>query len=286
MPRSILDDMARFGYLATRTQLCELGHTPGQIRRAVDDRVVHPIRRSWLVTPGAHADAVRAVALRGRLTATSALATYGVWVSRPTGLWIASSPSASRLLATSESEHRLRRNDRFPVRDDKKWRVSVADAVLHYLSIGDETDVVASIDSALETGLLSQQQLDEIFAFAPRRVRRMRKKVRAAAQSGLETIMRLACEAEGWRVDIQTYVSGVGHVDVLVDGWLVIELDGGKWHDGEESRDEDARRDADLILDGYRYHRFRHKQVMTDLPMCIEVIRTILAGGRPAVTVG
>jgi hypothetical protein len=36
----------------------------------------------------------------------------------------------------------------------------------------------------------------------------MRKKVRAAAQSGLETIMRLACEAEGWRVDIQIYIDG------------------------------------------------------------------------------
>jgi very-short-patch-repair endonuclease len=274
--------MTRFGNLATRTQLRELGNWAERIRRELNDRTVHAIGRTWLAAPGVHPDAVRAVALRGRLTATSALATYGVWVSSPIGLWIANHPTASRLPATAESEHRLWRAERFPPTDEKKWRVSLADALLHYACVGREPDVIASIDSALNSGRLSETQLDDIFSASPRRVRRMRKKVRAAAQSGLETIMRLACEAEGWRVDIQIYIDGVGHVDVLIDGWLVIELDGSAWHDDDDSKDEDARRDAELILIGYRYQRFRHGQVMRDLPICMAVIRTILAGGRPA----
>lgn len=273
--------MTRFGNLATRTQLREIGYSPGRIRRELTARTVHAIGRSWLVAPGVHPDAVRAVALRGRLTASSALATYGVWVSSPTGLWIANHPTASRLPETATSEHRIWRVDRFPRTDEKRWRVSLADALLHYACIGTESDVIASIDSALNSGLLSAEQLDDIFAASPRRIRRMRKKVRAASQSGLETIIRLACEAEGWRVDIQIYINGVGHVDVLIDGWLVIELDGGAWHDDEKSKDEDARRDAELTLIGYRYQRFRHGQVMRDLPMCVAVIRRILAGGRP-----
>jgi very-short-patch-repair endonuclease len=273
--------MTRFGNLATRTQLREIGYSSERIRHELAARTVHPIGRSWLVAPGVHPDAVRAVALGGRLTATSALATYDVWVTCPMGLWIANRPTASRLPATAKNEHRVWRADRFPRTDEKRWRVSLADALLHYASIGAEPDVIASIDSALNGGLLSEKQLDDIFAASPRRVRRMRKKVRADSQSGLETIMRLACEAEGWRVDIQIYITGVGHVDVLIDGWLVIELDGGAWHDDEESKDEDARRDAELTLIGYRYQRFRHGQVMRDLPLCMAVIRTILAGGRP-----
>jgi hypothetical protein len=100
-----------------------------------------------------------------------------VWVSSPIGLWIANHPTASRLPATAESEHRLWRAERFPPTDEKKWRVSLADALLHYACVGREPDVIASIDSALNSGRLSETQLDDIFSASPRRVRRMRKKV-------------------------------------------------------------------------------------------------------------
>lgn len=283
MPRYLLDDMARFGNLALRSQLRELGHSKLSLRRGVELGIVRPLRRSWLVAEGAEAPAVRAVALGGRLAATSALASYGVWVSRPSGLWVANSQTSSRLPATSQGEHRLWVNEHFPHGDEKKWRMSVPDALLHYLNLGDEYDVIASLDSALRKGLLTHRKLDAVFEVAPRRVRRLRKRVNRKADSGLETIIRLACEAAGWRVDVQVYVIGVGRVDLLIDGWLVIELDGSQWHDNDHSRDDDGRRDAELTLLGFRYHRFRYRQVMRELPLCLAVIGTILASGRPAV---
>jgi very-short-patch-repair endonuclease len=83
------------------------------------------------------------------------------------------------------------------------------------------------------------------------------------------------------RVEVQVSLPGVGRVDLLIDGWLVIELDGGKWHDDEASQDEDRRREAEMTLLGYGWHRFRYKQVVEDLPGCLDVIRTKLASGRP-----
>lgn len=165
--------------------------------------------------------------------------------------------------------------ERFRSGDERLWRMSLADSLLHYLLVGDEADVIASMDSALHQGLVSVRTLDEIFAVAPRRLRRLRRRIDAAAESGLEMLMRLACEAEGWRVDVQVYIDGVGRVDLLIDGWLVIELDGSTWHDSRTDRDEDSRRDAELILLGYRYHRFRYRQVMNQLAMCVEVVRAM-----------
>ena len=282
MMRSLSEDMARYGYLATRPQLRELGYSDRDLRRAVEERRLSPIRRRWLAHPGADWRATRAVALGGRLAAESALASHGIWITRPSGLWIASPPEASRLEPTAAGEHRLWVLDRFPEGSDRQWRVSVRDAVAQYVRIGCEPDAIASIDSALNKRLLTANELDEVFETVPRRLRRLRAGVNGRADSGLETLLRLAAEEQGWRVDVQVRIPGVGRVDILIDGWLVIELDGGQWHDDEQSQDEDRRRDAELVLLGYRWHRFRHDQVLSRMPVCLEVIRALRAGGRPA----
>ena len=282
MMRSLSEDMARFGYLATRSQLRDLGYSDRDIRRAVDERRLSPIRRRWLAHPGADGRATRAVALGGRLAAASALASYGIWITRPGGLWIASPPDASHLEPTAAGEHRLWVADHFPEGSDRQWRVSVRDAVAQYVRIGGEPDAIATIDSALNKRLLTASDLVEVFQAVPRRLRRLRRRVNGQADSGLETLLRLAAEAQGWRVEVQVRIPGVGRVDILIDGWLVVELDGGAWHDDEQAQDEDRRRDAELVLLGYRWHRFRHDQVLSRMPVCLEVIRALLAGGRPA----
>jgi very-short-patch-repair endonuclease len=159
--------------------------------------------------------------------------------------------------------------------------MSLRDSLAQFARIASPEDAVASFDSALNHGLLTPVQLDDVFDVLPRRLRRLRARINSQAASGLETLLRLAAEAEGWTVEIQVKIVGVGHVDVLIDGWLVIELDGARWHADDVSRDEDAHRDAQLILCGFRRQRFRSSQVIDAMPTCIAVIRTILADGRP-----
>jgi len=174
--------------------------------------------------------------------------------------------------------------EHFTNRSDQQWRMSVQDSLLQYAKLGSEEDVTAAFDSALNTGLLSRSALDDVFSVMPRRLRRLLSRIDGKAASGLETLLRLAAEAEGWHVEIQVEIAGVGRVDVLIDGWLVIELDGARWHDNHQSQEEDRRRDAELVRRGYRWHRFRSSQVLTQMPLCIDVIRTILASGRPPVS--
>ncbi|MFC5929486.1 DUF559 domain-containing protein [Cryobacterium melibiosiphilum] len=283
MNRSLAQDLARFGNLATRSQLRTLGYTDRDLRRAMAAQELWPLGRSWLAHRGVDHDALRAVALHGRLAAESSLANHGVWVTRPTGLWIGTALHSGHAPATGANEHRIWVNERFPRDTDVRWRMSVPDSLLQFAALGEGCDVVASMDSALNKGLVTPAELERVIAAVPRRLRRLLGRVDGRAQSGLETLLRLAAEAEGWNVRIQVVISGVGRVDVLIDGWLVIELDGARWHDDEQSRDEDSRRDAELTLLGYRYHRFRSRQVLEEMPLCLAVIRTILASGRPLV---
>jgi very-short-patch-repair endonuclease len=184
----------------------------------------------------------------------------------------------------SLGEKRLWVRPHFDAVDDKRWRLSVPDSLLQFALTGSATELVASMDSALRQSMIGLQELDRVFDLLPRRLRRLRARVNGKADSGLETIIRLACEAEGWQVEIQVRIDAVGRVDILIDGWLVIECDGRAFHDNAQAVAVDRRRDAELILRGYRYHRFEYTQIMQQLPHCIEVIRAILRGGRPAGT--
>jgi very-short-patch-repair endonuclease len=281
MLRSLVDDMARCGNLATRAQLRDWGYSRGDIERAVDGHQLWPIRRSWLAHRGADPRATRAVALGGRLAASSALSSIGVWVTRPSGLWVGTLQGRSRLPKPSAGEHRLWVREHFPHSGEELWRMSLADSLAQFARIAPTADVIASFDSALNQRLLRPHQLSDIFDVLPRRLRRLAVQLNGLADSGLESLLRVAAEAEGWNVDIQVTIAGVGRVDIVIDGWLIIELDSARWHDDDRSRDNDSRRDAAVTLLGYRSHRFRADQVINQMPLCLEVIRTILAGGRP-----
>ena len=93
--------------------------------------------------------------------------------------------------------------------------------------------------------------------------------------------MRLAAVAEGWTVEVQVSFPRVGRVDLVINGWLVIETDGDEWHSSAQQRARDRARDAELVRQGLRVHRFGYAQVMGDLPGCLAVIRALLASGRP-----
>ena len=49
-------------------------------------------------------------------------------------------------------------------------------------------------------------------------------------------------------------------VDLLIDGWLVIEIDSEEWH--SSTRLADSRRDSDLIRRGYRVKHFDYAEVV------------------------
>ena len=89
--------------------------------------------------------------------------------------------------------------------------------------------------------------------------------------------MRLACEDEGWDVQVQVPFRG-GRLDLVINGWLCIETDG-KDHDDDDQARIDRRRNTQLASMGYRWHRFGYADVIYRLESCLQVIHTLLAQG-------
>lgn len=74
-------------------------------------------------------------------------------------------------------------------------------------------------------------------------------------------------------------IRGVGIVDFVVGGRVIIEADGKENHDGSTARHKDLRRDAAASALGYETLRFDYAQIVHDWP---SVQSAILAAVRRA----
>ena len=63
--------------------------------------------------------------------------------------------------------------------------------------------------------------------------------------------MRLIALSLGFTVELQVKIAGVGRVDLVLDGWLVVECDSEEFHRGWVSQKRDRRRDLLLAARGY-----------------------------------
>ena len=91
-------------------------------------------------------------------------------------------------------------------------------------------DAVATLDSAWHAGLIGEAEIAEIFRRLPCRYQALRDLIDPRCESGAETLMRLLFRALGCRVDVQVVLAGVGRVDLIIDGWLIVECDSKAYH--------------------------------------------------------
>lgn len=115
----------------------------------------------------------------------------------------------------------------------------------------------------------------------PRRLRGIGHEIDGLAMSGTETHMRLALRRAGYQVRSQVHLPGIGIVDLLVDGWLIIELDSRKYHGGADNQLRDRVRDGNAVLGSYGHERFLWEQVRESMDWCLEVVERRLRDGRP-----
>jgi very-short-patch-repair endonuclease len=129
-------------------------------------------------------------------------------------------------------------------------KVDIVDALVQSTSCQEPRAAVATLDSAIKLGLIRVSDLDVIFARVPPRRRVLQRLVDGRAESGPETFLRLMALALGFSVELQVKIDGVGRVDLVLDGWLVVECDSEAHHSGWESQKRDRRRDLALAERG------------------------------------
>lgn len=278
MPNDILHDLQASGSLLRTSRLAELGHGRRAVERAIAAGRIHRLCGNWVGSLSAKRSAVVAILNRGKLTGSTALYSYGVWDGLDRRIHVhvprnSHGPTrASRTPIVRFAAEQYPReglclhwlDERCPDKAGFPWRVSVVDALIRVAHDVAPEQFIACVESALHVGALSRAGIPVVFAGLPRRYRRLQRLVEPLAESGLETIARLRLAQFVNDIRVQVWIDGIGpggrrgRVDLLLDGWLVIELDGDEFHDPVRDR----HRNGALVRRGYRIHRFGYDDVI------------------------
>ncbi|MGN6324473.1 endonuclease domain-containing protein [Pseudolysinimonas sp.] len=135
--------------------------------------------------------------------------------------------------------------------------VSPLDALVQASRCLAHPELVAAIDSALRRGVVRR---DEVACIRPALDRALID-ADPSAESGLESLTRLAIRDLGLHVEPQASIVGVGSVDLLVEGCVIVELDGATHRTSQQQR-RDHDRDAVAMASGYTPLRFDYVQVI------------------------
>lgn len=256
------------------SQLMTLGVSDGDLRGAVRrGRVVSDGAGTYSL-PGADAEALAAAQARGRLTCCSAAVRHGVDLLRqPTRPHVAV-PRNRPTTRTDTTIHRGSAPGTGPV-------VPIVPALVTLVRCLDLVEAVVAIDCAVR-----QRQVRVASLLARSRgpgsveVRRRLGLVDGRSGSVIETVLRLALRRAGVAPDCQVRIPGVGRVDFLVDGWLVVEVDGFAFHSERQQYRDDRRRSNGLVEQGYVLLRVTWEDVVHRLDETVAMIIAVRDRGR------
>lgn len=226
--------MSTFQFLTT-ADLRAAGCTVEQIRAEIAAGLLERVIRGWYCRPGTDRDAVRAMRLGGRLSRASALGLLGAWVPPRLGTHVG---------FPSHASGRWMRNGRAVLPEDVTvhWHPKAAStgsafavtpmarSIEDLLLCQPPHVVVAVLDSMLHRRLIQRNRVDALILAGPQRMRFVSGHLHGGSESGIESIVRFRLAAAGIVADVQVLVRGRYRVDLLVDGWLVLEIDGREPH--------------------------------------------------------
>ena len=264
---------ARRDRILTTSDLRAHGLSERAIRTLVNAGQLLRVRRGQYLIAGTPACIVEATRLGGRLDCVSLLREAGVFVAGSAPLHIQITNGSSRL--PTRPSHVI-----------AHWRDTAADrcspiapwieALAQACRCQDPRSAIATLDSAWHLGFVDEADLREVFARLPLRYRALQGLLDRRSESGTETLMRLLLRTLGCDIRVQQRIPGVGRVDFVVDGWLIIECDSEAHHSGWEAARRDRRRDLAAAALGYTTIRPIAEDILHHRDELTAVLRTIL----------
>lgn len=234
------------------------------VRRAIARGDLLRLRRDVYVSPAMPPRMQEALAVGGSLCCVSALAERGAWHPPARGLHLTVPHNASRLSRPRSEVHPV--TVHWSMDEVARPLTTVDDAIMRLLTCQPRPISIAVLDSALSAGIVSDERVREANARVPAVFRLSPSELDPRAESGIESLVRVAIRDAGLRVASQVVIPGVGRVDLLVEGRVIVEVDGREWHRGEQERD--YRRDLEALQRGYRVvrvdyeHAVAHEQLV------------------------
>lgn len=276
--------------IAHRIDLTSAGATGADLTEAVRARQLIRVRRDHYALPETDRHTLQAVRVGGRLGCVSALADCGVFAfdTRFTHIHMAESMSRSRsprsrfvaLTPENRDGALLHWGPLIDVEAGSEHRVGIVDALVQAVLCQQPWHAIASLDNALFLGRIDLGDLREIFTRLPQRVQYLRELVDGRSESGQESVLRMIMRQALLDYEIQVEIVGVGRVDMVIEGVLVVEADSREAHDSWERHVRDRTRDARLAARGYISLRLLYPFIMYDPDFVLNCIRQLLAASR------
>ncbi|WP_460785333.1 endonuclease domain-containing protein [Microbacterium tumbae] len=248
------------GHRRMRTrELRARGWTVRQIADAVRDGRLRRVRRGGYATSSTPDTVLRAAEHGGRLDCISWLAELGVFVLERPATHIQIDRTASR---APRPPKQMVRHWRSSTADPDALTAPLVEALAQSVRCQGARNAVTTLDSACHLGLVDEEDLNAVFALLPHRLRSIRRLIDGRSESGPESLVRLMLRALGRDFDVQVEIDGVGRVDFVVDGWLVIECDSREFHSSPKAQLADRERDLALASRGYLVLRLLAEDIM------------------------
>ena len=258
--------------VASREQLLAAGASGRLLSTAVKGGYLVRARRDHYVLPGTSANLIRAVRIGGRLACVSALEQANVFALDASWPHVSLDPDASRLRSPNNRFVALHDQNRdgaelhwSPLFDPDRataHSVGLPDALAQSLRCQEPRFALASLDNALHHGLVTAGDISEVFAHSPQRLQYLKPLVNRRVEAGQETVLGWIIREAGLRYEVQVTFPGIGRVDTLVEGCLVVEADSRLAHDGWSLHVVDRNRDVDLARLGLMSLRPVYQRIM------------------------
>lgn len=252
------------GGAARREDLLANGVTRHSLDKAVAEGRVHRAGHGCYHLPAAATEVIAARAYRGRIACVTACAWWGLPMlasGHLPHLLLASERSVSRR-GTRDASCVIHRSNRwtfdglvappFVAIDQSAWCLSPLEQLV-------------VVDGALGRGLVASHELRYLSIGDRARRAWLQRTAHAGAESPLETVARAALWAAGLRYQVQARpAASVGRSDFLVEGRLIVEVDGVAVHAKPKAVVEDRARDRTLLKAGLPTMRFTYGDVLGD----------------------
>lgn len=243
------------------------------LRRAVRGGQILRVERGVLALPGADPELVAATQSRALLTCVSAAPRYGLWVLRPATVPHYWHGNGRRGVGCVSHRTAL-------TQPDPGLVAALPDVLLHALLCLPPLEALVMVESACARG-----DIDPAYLLRHLRGNRCGKardvvaRVERGADSLLETLARVLFRDAGIVTETQVWMEGIGRVDFLLEGFLIVEIDGLAFHLESRQFKKDRRRDNAAMIQGFPVLRFFYDDIVYGPDQMLAQVREVLARG-------
>jgi hypothetical protein len=264
---------ARHQGLAHRRELLRAGCTRQDVDSAWREGTLERIRHGLYAMPGLPRPVVQAARVGGVLAGASVFSLHGAWKPRRERLTVAVPHNARDLRHPDDAGRRLGRDqpgvlvlrdgDHFTTKE--RLHASPSRAAAQVLLHEPLDTAVAVIDSALRLPRRRRPDLSTVSRLLDgRSAAGLLSLVDARAESGTESVARIRLREHGLVPEVQVWITDDIRVDLLLDGWLVVECTSYEFHASPRQYNEDRTRIAAVMALGYVVIEVSYHQVFDD----------------------